>query len=549
MRALTIPLLRVRHFALWAWGGAWAVPIRLANTKSTDYGHFLAGGHMTAASADAVGNRIAQSAERLLLSIRRDEIGDRRLAMLVFLPVLACYLASAHWALSGSDATAAAWPAWSLVHSGTLHLEHLKDLPPNAWFIRGAHGHLVSSRMPGVIFIGLPAQVFFAWTGWDPVTSSVLTAAVVAAAAVSLTTVLLRRCSSAGAALVGGCVLAFGTTLWTVAGTELWTHGPDALWLAAGLVALSAGRTAWSGVLFAPAVSTRPHLIVAIAAIGVFVAWKRRSFRILPALGIPGAVGLAVVIAFNWYQFGTATLSGGVYSYAGHNAIAGTGGGLLASTGDWASMTLAFLVSPLRGVLPYSPVVLLAVIGFRPAWRQLPDWGRGAAVGGVLYLLVQARINGIYSSFGFFGYRLTIEAVVLWSPLIFLCAKELWTRGQRTMVFILSAASVAIELSGAAFGRVIAIPVNADPWRTWLPVEVMKGGGPKVIIVATLVVLLIALLGIRLLRQPVAQRRSATPKGEQTARRHESGEQPQSPMFNRGLRSATDVCSSSSTDS
>ena len=476
------------------------------------------------------------SARRLLETVRNDRISDRALAALVFLPVLSCYLASGHWALSGSDATAAAWPAWALVHHGTLHLEGFRDLlPPNAWFIAGAHGHLVSSRMPGVIFIGVPAQAVFAWTGWDPVTSSVVTAAVVSSGAVAIATLLFRRLSNAAAALVAGGVLAFGTTLWTVAGTELWTHGPDVLWLGAGLLALSAGRTVWSGVLLAPAVATRPHVVIAVAAIAAVVAWQRRSVRVLPALAVPAAIALFSVVAFNWYQFGTATLSGGVYSYAGHAAIVGSGGSFIGSMRDWASMSAAFLVSPMRGVLPYSPVVLVSLIGLKGSWRRLPDWGRGAAIGGVLYLLVQARINGIYSSFGFFGYRLTIESVLLWSPLVFVAARELWASGRRLIVFLLAASSIAIQLCGAAFGRVIAVSVNADPWRTWLPIELMKNGGPKVIVISLLAAGLVVLVGIRVLSSPQRGRQQQVSDAARAPVRTDAP-QPSAPMFNRSAR-------------
>jgi hypothetical protein len=116
------------------------------------------------------------------------------------------------------------------------------------------------------------------------------------------------------------------------------------------------------------------------------------------------------------------------------------------------------------------------------------------------------------------------------------------------VVFALSAASVAIELTGAAFGRVIAIPVNADPWRTWLPLELTKDGGPKVIIVCALFAALIALLGIRLLSRPTARKDpSATPRPKRITA--SDAEQPRSPMFNRSVRSAPDSAASSNTNS
>ena len=67
------------------------------------------------------------------------------------------YASTAHWyGITNIDTVAAAWPGWELVHHGTLFLESDPSLPAIPWF-QPHHGHVVSDRLPGVIFIGVPA--------------------------------------------------------------------------------------------------------------------------------------------------------------------------------------------------------------------------------------------------------------------------------------------------------------------------------------------------------------------------------------------------------
>lgn len=433
-----------------------------------------------------------------LEAVTSDQIRDRRLWSVVFLPVAILYLVSAHWTLNNADSIAAAWPAWALVHHGTLHLDHIANLPINPWFMRGAHGHIVSSRMPGVSLISVPMQGLLAWTGLDPMAPSVATASIVAAAAAANMTVVFRRMSNANVALLGGLVLAAGTCLWTVAGAELWAHGPDALWLSAMLLCASRNRFWLAGILGAAAALTRPHLVVAVAFIGVALAIGRRTARPLFALGVPAAAGLVGVAAYNWYLFGTASLDAGSYSYAGTTVINGTGTTFVSSLYAWFDSAAGMLVSPSRGVLAYTPVLLVALMALRSSWRDLPDWAKGATLGGLAYFLVQAHINGYEGGSGYYGSRLTIGPMVLWSPLVLVAARRICSRGQGLVVYLLAALSVATQITGAAFGRIITILRTVDLNRTWMPYEVAKTGGVRAAFLSALTLALIGLTAVHL---------------------------------------------------
>lgn len=425
----------------------------------------------------------------MLKSALDDTVSNRRLWLLVAVPVAMIYLASAHWFYNSTDSVAAAWPAWSLAHHGTPRLDRIHDLPINSW-IRAVNGHIVSNRTLGVVLAGVPTAALLSWTGLSVVSLSTVAAALFSAAAVANTTLLLRALTCARAAVTGAAVLAFGTAMWTVAGAELWTHGPDAFWLTLGLLLLQRRRHWLAGLAVAPAAMTRPHLAVAVAALGVILAITRRQWKLLPALGIPALLALVCVVTYNWFLFGHPTLAGGAYAYAASNVV-GAGG---ASGSDQLHAFLVALagnfVSPIHGLLVYSPIVLILLAGGRSGWRRLPDWGRAAAVAGVAYLAVQCRVNGFQGGFDYYGNRLMLEPLVLATPLLFMTGVDLWQRGHRAIVAIPAYLSCAIAFIGATLAHIITIPWNAPSWTTWTVADVVEKAGIKFIPVAALIVLL-----------------------------------------------------------
>jgi len=194
-------------------------------------------------------------------------------------------------------------------------------------------------------------------------------------------------------ATVTTLVLAFGTTAWSVASRALWQHGPSLLLLLAALwLVLSlrgggdtgarpgehpgsatvdpeaagrgdaTGAPGWTapalGVVLTAAVVTRPtNAVPALALLG-WVAWSRRD-RLGPV--VLGVVVSAVVAA------GLAAALGlGVpppyYSASRITVGAETVGAFAAN-----------LVSPSRGLLVSTPVVLLALPGAWLWWRRPAD--------------------------------------------------------------------------------------------------------------------------------------------------------------------------------
>jgi hypothetical protein len=101
-------------------------------------------------------------------------------------------------------------------------------------------------------------------------------------------------------------------------------------------------------------------------------AWRMGWRRALgPATTV--ALALAALMAAQWRWFGhpLGAMPGLTALHPSLHAVAGP----LSET-PWTGIA-GLLVSPNRGLLLFSPVVIIALIGIRPALRHYPDRGLG----------------------------------------------------------------------------------------------------------------------------------------------------------------------------
>jgi hypothetical protein len=106
-------------------------------------------------------------------------------------------------------------------------------------------------------------------------------------------------------------------------------------------------------------------------------------------------------------------------------------------------------VDPERGVLLWSPILVVAVLGIRRGWGVADPLVRSAALAGVLLLLVQLRGNVWNGGDAFFAYRYPLEAVYLVAPLAATAAWE-WVRGTRWRNTLAGAAAFLSVIAHAA---------------------------------------------------------------------------------------------------
>jgi hypothetical protein len=343
-----------------------------------------------------------------------------------------------------NDTRASALSSWTLGTQGELALPEPWPASRNYWGVTTPDGRVHVNRFPGVALWAAPAYavhhlavgrpdppahpflVDLRPAGWAAA-STVVVALVVAYA-------LLRREVPPWWAAGGVLVLGLGTSLWSVAADALWPHGPAVLALLTVLLACrrgGRGDPVLAAAAAAVAVSVRPHLAVATVVLGVGAVWRgrRASDALASSSGsrageraagvgvlVGTVVGLAVVSGYTRRLFGTWLPIAG-YDVAGHL------GGLVEHS-PWQTVR-AFglaLVGSERGVLVWSPVLAVAVVCLvvvAVAGRdRLPGWTVTAAAAGMAYLVVQVRAVGHLGGADFFGARITLEPVVLATPLL-----------------------------------------------------------------------------------------------------------------------------------
>lgn len=405
---------------------------------------------------------------------------SRGLWLAVFVVTAAVYLFTAHWQ-SGqvSDAIAASWPAWSFEHHGSMLLDDT-TYPYDNFAIRSLNAHIVAVRTTGVIWAALPVHLVFGWTGIGPLQGGALTAALMTAAAMANLCLVLRTLLPLRRAVAVTATIAFGTTAWTVASAELWTHGPDLLWMSLGMLAMLRGRHWIAGAAFGALFLTRPHLAVVALLLGLGVTWDARRLRALLPYAATALATMCLELLWTHWYYGRASLLG---AYENHvNAV-----GSFSLTHN----LIGALFSPGCGVLLFTPIVVVVAATIPGGLASAPAWTRRAAMGGLIYVMIQMTLNVFHGGGGFYGYRLPLEGLVAAAPLGAYC----WNRAaHRTVVRVSGVVTSVASVVIIGFGALLApyLPGGGD-WDAWYPWAVARSAG-----VAAIPALLIVVAGVGL---------------------------------------------------
>lgn len=118
---------------------------------------------------------------------------------------------------------------------------------------------------------------------------------------------------------------------------------------------------ALTGFASGAAASTKPYAIVVFLPIAVLL-WRtfgdldrERRLRLLVAIGVPILAWGAVIAWYNWYRFGGIT----DFGYSDYGVAFGA-----------PLNVLGLLFSPGKGLVLYSPLVVLGALGMVPLWRR-----------------------------------------------------------------------------------------------------------------------------------------------------------------------------------
>jgi len=371
------------------------------------------------------------------------------------------------------DTQPAKFAARELALRHTLTLDRVVAAAPalaeRPGFARSRDGHYRSaySVVPSIIAAG-PAWLLSAAGFLDleaPLASAIvakLTASLLVTTAIVLAFFVARRRTGAAAAAVVAAGYGLGTNVWLSAQT-LGAHETVVAAMTAAVLCLTAPGKEWRGwrawvatAMLAVAGAARPQMAPAIAVLLLSII-VRGGGRLRDWLPISlAAVGAAVVVGFNIKWFGS-PLGATPRLEALHPAVHAVTGTF--STRPWTGAA-GLLVSPSRGLLVFSPVVLVVAGGLGSAWRE----GRRGPLG---WLLLAAFAQfGLYASYTVwwgghtYGPRYCIDLLPLLVPVAAAAVPSIArSRLTKAACAIALAWSVLLAATGA-----LAYP--AERWNT-----------------------------------------------------------------------------------
>lgn len=401
------------------------------------------------------------------------EKGDKRTVLVVALLLFAVYLATGEYGNPyGTDAFTNAAQARAYAADQHPILEEFDDPTDDrfrgafAWFTQ-APGGTTSQYPPGAAAWGALfyvaddslADTSATWKSVDGdlieityATPSTYVPATIAAAlsvamAIGFLGLTLQAQFSRRATIVAMVTAGLGTGAWSVASDKLWQHGPAMMCISAGTYFASRDRFSAAGLAFAAGVLVRPHTVVIAAFIGLAVAAGRRSLRELSTLGLISLLGVALLLAYNNAVFGSYSISGG-YGQVFTDRLSSVSFGLFVER-----LTLSFVHGRV-GMVWSSPFIVLVIWASWKHRRDAPDWAIGAALGAIVYLMIQYRANRVTGGSGFFSYRYPLEALMAASPLFAISARN-WLvdndRGKRML-----GVTIALSILVHGFGSLAA---------------------------------------------------------------------------------------------
>ena len=315
-------------------------------------------------------------------------------------------------------------PAWSLASDGTLDVDEYRGV--YAWFVEN-DGHVVSNRLPGAILWATPFYWVFGQGGdFAPIWPGAVASAAAATLAVLFMYGSLRSLACRRTALVASACFGLASPTWSVSADGMWTHGPAQMLITLSLLLYARERLAGGGLAQAGAIVVRPHLAVVPAVMGLWEGFRRRSLRPVVVVAATSSLGIFSLLLYYRLLYDGWTLSGGYGAEGGYDL-----GERLDGRRRFVRNVVGSFISPGRGILVYTPFLVLLLPGLISAWRVAPVWVKSAALGAVPYAAVQLWNNDFSGGLaGFFPYRLMIEPLTLATPLLLL-AYETWTRKHR----------------------------------------------------------------------------------------------------------------------
>lgn len=374
-------------------------------------------------------------------------------SLLLFAVVASVYLLTASWSFVASgDVVSAGAQAWTVATTGEPWMENSP-----LWGVEGVgeptqnapNGREVVPRMIGGWLPAVPAYALFSVFGAGEFSQApmAMLGALTAAGATLLMAMALVRIVSVPAALAATAVFAFGTPTWTVSADVFWTHSLTQFAIAGAAWACATRRWLLVGLFLGFGALARAHVLVVAAVLGIGLSVSTRTLSPVVRVGLGSVLGAAALSVSNRIVLGTWSPLG-VKSGIESNLVNAERNAVLLES------LAGFLVSPLRGILLWTPVLLLLLPSLVRHARHAPPWTLWLALGGVAYALIQLRVNVWHGGDRFTGYRHGLELVTSITPLFAYAADRASRRVQRAAL-VVGAVQIAIMLLLATSGHLL----------------------------------------------------------------------------------------------
>jgi hypothetical protein len=370
------------------------------------------------------------------------------------------------------DSQPTKFAARELALYGRLTLDRVVAKTPEygnrAGFQRDRHGHYRSaySVVPSIL-AAVPASLLHVTGLVDlraplaPNLVAKLTASVLTAAAATLAFVALAPIFGTSAAFWAAVGLGLGTNLWPLASGTLWQLETVSVGLALALLgwyrplaSLSIRRVmiGAAGVALATAARAQvaPMALVLLSGLVARVGWRRA----LPALVVVGTAA-SVLMGFQWYWFGD--VLGATHALQEANLAAHGVTGTL-SAKPWVGAA-GLIVSPNRGLVIFSPVVLVAFVGAALLCRRPSSCGEGWWLAAALVQFVGYSCYSMWWGGHTYGPRYLVDTMI---PLAPAAAAGIGWVTARPWRKVLAIVMLAYSIAVAALG---AFVYPADEWN------------------------------------------------------------------------------------
>lgn len=387
----------------------------------------------------------------------------RRLPWVVFALTSMVYVASAAFDTGSGDVITSNLASWQLARGHRPYLDqfsypYLDDHTRRyVWVVLDHHGREIIGRAGGPVVLAVPAYAFNQWVlgndGFSQ-TPGAITAALASAGAVALFTSTVLPSLGTKNALLAALVLAVGTPVWTVAADATWPQTLTVLGICAMGWAASRERWMLVGLAGGAAMWGRIQVVVIVAILGLVVGIVRRNPQVVVRVAAVSGAMLGALLAWNRWMYGSWSPTAyynhddlATYEPDGHVDIAN-------QLGSW--------VSPDRGILVWTPLLLVLIPRLVRCWRSVPDWSLVLACSGVVYTVFEAALIVFPGGDSFYGYRMTLELLVCLAPAATIAATGLGRLSRHLLAPLITLQVVA--MSAGAFNDHLGLPA-ADAWR------------------------------------------------------------------------------------